>query len=130
MIDIDHFKDYNDHYGHAQGDECLRQVTRTLKDALHRPADTLVRYGGEEFVVLLPESDLAAAQDIAERLRQAVQSSKLFHLTSPVASQVSISLGVAAMNAHEGEFDDLLAKADAALYRAKEKGRNRVETGA
>lgn len=130
MIDIDHFKDYNDHYGHAQGDECLRQVTRTLKDALHRPADTLVRYGGEEFIVLLPESDLAAAQDIAERLRQAVASHPLFHLASPRASQITISLGVAAMNAHEGEFDDLLAEADAALYRAKEKGRNRVETSA
>jgi diguanylate cyclase (GGDEF)-like protein/PAS domain S-box-containing protein len=130
MIDIDHFKDYNDHYGHAQGDECLRQVTRTLKEALHRPADTLVRYGGEEFIVLLPESDLAAAQDIAERLRQAVQSSTLFHLTSSAASHITISLGVAAMNAHEGEFEDLLAEADKALYRAKEKGRNRVETSA
>jgi diguanylate cyclase (GGDEF)-like protein/PAS domain S-box-containing protein len=130
MIDIDHFKDYNDHYGHAQGDECLRQVTRTLKEALHRPADTLVRYGGEEFIVLLPESDLAAALDIAERLRHAVESHTLFHLASPLASQITISLGVAAMNAHEGEFDDLLADADAALYRAKEKGRNRVETSA
>lgn len=130
MIDIDHFKDYNDHYGHAQGDECLRQVARTLKDALHRPADTLVRYGGEEFVVLLPESDLAAALDIAERLRHAVASHTLFHLASALDSQITISLGVAAMNAHEGEFDDLLADADAALYRAKEKGRNRVETSA
>ena len=130
MIDIDHFKDYNDHYGHAQGDECLRQVARTLKDALHRPADTLVRYGGEEFVVLLPESDLAAALDIAERLRHAVESHKLFHLASALDSQITISLGVAAMNAHEGEFDDLLAEADAALYRAKERGRNRVETSA
>lgn len=130
MIDIDRFKDYNDHYGHAQGDECLRQVTRTLKDALHRPADTLVRYGGEEFIVLLPESDLAAARDIAERLRQAVASHPMFHLASPRASQITISLGVAAMNAHEGEFDDLLAEADKALYRAKEKGRNRVETSA
>jgi diguanylate cyclase (GGDEF)-like protein len=129
MIDIDHFKEYNDHYGHAQGDECLRRMTRTLKDALHRPADTLVRYGGEEFIVLLPESDLAAAQDIAERLRQAVESHTLFN-ASPRASQITISLGVAAMNAQEGAFDDLLTAADAALYRAKEKGRNRVETSA
>lgn len=128
MIDIDHFKAYNDHYGHAQGDECLRQVATILREALHRPADTLVRYGGEEFIVLLPESNLAAAQEIAERLRQAVQARKLVHLYSPIASEVTISLGVAAMNAHEGEFGDLLAAADAALYQAKEKGRNRVET--
>lgn len=128
MIDIDHFKNYNDQYGHAQGDICLRQVTRTLKNALHRPADTLVRYGGEEFIVLLPESDLAVAQGIAERLRQVVESHTLSHHdTRPRASKITISLGVAAMNAHEGAFDDLLAKADAALYRAKKKGRNRVE---
>ena len=128
MIDIDHFKDYNDRYGHAQGDECLRQVVKVLRESLHRPADTLVRYGGEEFLVLLPESDVAAAQEIAERLRQAVEAQNLVHSASPIADRVTISLGVGARNAHEGEFDDLLAAADAALYRAKEKGRNRVET--
>ncbi len=127
MVDIDHFKDYNDHYGHAQGDACLRTVSQTLRGALHRPADILVRYGGEEFIVLLPESDLAAAREIAERLRQAVEALALPHPTSPIGDRVTISLGVAAVQAHEGEFDQLLIAADAALYRAKKKGRNRVE---
>lgn len=127
MVDIDHFKDYNDHYGHTQGDTCLRTVSQTLRGALHRPADILVRYGGEEFIVLLPESDLAAAREIAERLRQAVEALALPHPTSPIGDRVTISLGVAAVQAHEGEFDQLLIAADAALYRAKEKGRNRVE---
>lgn len=128
MIDIDCFKAYNDHYGHGQGDACLRQVAATLRGALHRPADTLVRYGGEEFVVVLPECDLSAAREVAERLRQAVETCDLPHFGARKGERVTISLGVAAMNAHEGEFHDLLAAADAALYRAKEKGRNRVET--
>ncbi len=130
MVDIDHFKDYNDHYGHAQGDACLRTVSQTLRGSLHRPADILVRYGGEEFIVLLPESDLAAAREIAERLRQAVEALALPHPSSPIGDRVTISLGVAAIQAHEGEFEHLLVAADAALYRAKEKGRNRVEASA
>lgn len=130
MIDIDHFKDYNDYHGHAQGDACLRTVSQTLRGSLHRPADILVRYGGEEFLVLLPESDLAAAREIAERLRQAVEALALPHPSSPIGDRVTISLGVAAMQAHEGEFDHLLVAADAALYRAKENGRNRVEASA
>ena len=129
MVDIDNFKAYNDRYGHTQGDECLRQVAETLRQSLHRPADSLVRYGGEEFIVLLPESDLAAARDIAERLRQAVESRNLPHAASPVADRVTVSLGVAAINACDGEFPDLLAAADIALYLAKAKGRNRVEIG-
>lgn len=128
MIDIDRFKAYNDHYGHGQGDECLRRVATVLRGELHRPADTLVRYGGEEFVAILPECDLTAAQEVAERLRRAVEACNLPHFGPRKGKRVSISLGVAAMNAHEGEFQDLLAAADAALYRAKEKGRNRVET--
>jgi diguanylate cyclase (GGDEF)-like protein/PAS domain S-box-containing protein len=130
MIDIDHFKDYNDHYGHAQGDDCLRTVSQALRKSLHRPADILVRYGGEEFIVLLPESDLGAAREIAERLRQAVEAMRLPHPTSPIGDRVTISLGVAAIKPHEGEFGHLLVAADAALYRAKERGRNRVEMSA
>ena len=128
MIDIDRFKAYNDQYGHGQGDECLRRVATALRGELHRPSDTLVRYGGEEFLVVLPECDLSAAQEVAERLRHAVESCGLAHFGNREGEGVSISLGVAAMNAHEGELHELLAAADAALYRAKEKGRNRVET--
>lgn len=130
MIDIDHFKDYNDHYGHAQGDECLRKVSQALRGSLHRPADILVRYGGEEFIVLLPESDLGVARDVAERLRQAVEGMRLAHPASPIGEHVTVSLGVAAVQPHEGEFEHLLVAADAALYRAKERGRNRVEASA
>lgn len=127
MVDIDHFKAYNDRYGHLQGDNCLRQVALSLRKTLHRPADTLVRYGGEEFAILLPGTDLAAAQKMAERLRQAVEELRLCHAASPVADHVTISLGVAAFRAREGNFDELLTAADGALYRAKDRGRNRVE---
>ncbi len=128
MGDIDHFKAYNDHYGHPQGDECLRQVAGVLRQAVHRPADTLVRFGGEEFAILLPEIDLEAAREVAERARQAVEALNLPHAASPVAERVTLSFGVAALQPHEGEFHELLGAADAALYRAKAKGRNRVET--
>lgn len=128
MVDIDYFKAYNDRFGHAQGDYCLWRVAAALRDSLHRPADTLIRYGGEEFVALLPESDVSAAQEIAERLRQAVEGLNLPHVC-PRTRQVTVSLGVAALNAQEGEFADLMAAADMALYRAKRKGRNRIETG-
>lgn len=127
MIDIDHFKAYNDRYGHAQGDECLRQVAITLRESLLRPADTIVRYGGEEFVVLLPESDLAAARDIAERMRLAVAERIVLPPVAEAGEHVSVSLGVAAVHAHEGKFEELIKAADAALYRAKKNGRNRVE---
>ncbi len=128
MADIDHFKAYNDRYGHPQGDECLRQVAGALRQSLHRPDDAVVRYGGEEFAILLPETEGAAARELAERLRQAVANLQLAHAASPVADRVTISLGVAAIKADEGEFRDLMAAADAALYRAKRNGRNRVET--
>ena len=127
VVDVDHFKAYNDRYGHVQGDYCLWRVAVALRQSLHR-ADTLVRYGGEEFIVVLPDSDVSAAQEIAERLRQAVEGLKLPHAYAQT-SQVTVSLGVAAIKAHEGEFGDLMAAADVALYRAKRNGRNRIETG-
>ena len=127
MADIDHFKAYNDHYGHQDGDECLKRVAEALAHALHRPADTLVRYGGEEFAILLPETDLDGARDTAERLRHAVASLNLPHAASPVADHVTLSFGVASLQPHRGQFDELFREADAALYRAKAKGRDRVE---
>ncbi|MBS1190941.1 MAG: putative diguanylate cyclase domain [Rhodocyclaceae bacterium] len=128
MADVDDFKAYNDQYGHQQGDECLRQVAGALQQPLHRPADTVVRYGGEEFAILLPETDLPAARELAETMRQAVEGRKLAHGASRTSDQVTVSLGVAAMKANEGNFGDLVAAADLALYEAKHKGRNRVET--
>ncbi|KUJ73080.1 diguanylate cyclase response regulator [Thiomicrospira sp. WB1] len=127
MIDIDHFKPYNDHYGHGRGDEALEKVASVMQSALKRPGDLLARYGGEEFVVLLPETDAAGARKVGEQLRAAVEATGLAHDYSPVADHVTISLGGIA-----GRVDEVtnpqawLKQADQALYEAKDQGRNRV----
>jgi len=127
MCDIDHFKAYNDNYGHGAGDVCLRQVAQALAHAVSRPGDVLGRYGGEEFLALLPETGPDAARDVAERMRLAVYGRALPHAHSSAADRVTLSLGVATMAPDEGqESADLLKAADKALYRAKEAGRNRV----
>jgi len=127
MCDIDHFKAYNDNYGHGAGDVCLRLVAQTLAQALVRPGDFLGRYGGEEFLALLPGTGLASAREVAERLRQAVYERRLPHARSAAADRVTLSLGVAALvPAATDEPDVLLQAADQALYRAKQAGRNQV----
>ena len=127
MIDIDHFKSYNDQYGHQQGDACLQAVAQTLRAGLGRAHDLVARYGGEEFVCLLPEIDAAGALSVAESLRMAVQALQLPHASSPVAGVVTISIGAASgVPREDGMSADLLARADASLYRAKSEGRNRV----
>jgi two-component system chemotaxis family response regulator WspR len=126
MLDIDFFKKYNDGYGHQGGDDCLKEVAQTLAASLQRPCDFIARYGGEEFVAVLPNTDAHGAAQIAEIMRANIQAKNIPHAYSNVASHVSISLGVAAMQAHENATPaELIAKADAALYRAKEAGRNR-----
>ncbi|MCK7578782.1 MAG: diguanylate cyclase, partial [Chromatiales bacterium] len=95
MIDIDQFKPYNDHYGHGAGDECLRQVAQALHQVLQRPMDLVARYGGEEFAAVLPETDEAGAEHLAQRLLEAVRALGIEHAYSDVAPQVSISVGVA-----------------------------------
>ena len=127
LIDIDWFKQYNDHYGHVLGDECLRQVAQLIGKNINRPTDLAARYGGEEFVILLPETDLAGAIKIAEEMRSAIETAKIEHRGS-TAGIVTISAGVAS-NHQNGiiEATDLLEKADSLLYRAKKMGRNRVE---
>jgi diguanylate cyclase (GGDEF)-like protein len=124
MADIDHFKQLNDTFGHLAGDEVLRQVARKFIDHL-RPGDLCARYGGEEIAVLLPNTDLAAAVTVAERLGAAVaQTSVRLDDSDPLPS-VTISIGIA--ECHMGQdLVALLANADAALYRAKQLGRNRV----
>jgi diguanylate cyclase (GGDEF)-like protein len=127
MIDIDHFKRFNDHYGHQAGDVCLQTVASVLKAGLHRPYDLAARYGGEEFVCLLPETDLEGASMKAEQLRRQIWSLALPHADSPTEPTVTISIGVAAMIAHEHDApQQLVAEADRALYEAKDAGRNRV----
>jgi diguanylate cyclase (GGDEF)-like protein/PAS domain S-box-containing protein len=128
MLDVDAFKSYNDLYGHPKGDECLRMITRAIQSRLRRPGDLLVRYGGEEFLVVLPETELGAARQLAEEIRAAVADAGLVHAGSPGGGRVTVSAGVAAARARLGGFEALMVDADAALYRAKARGRNRVET--
>lgn len=127
MIDIDHFKLYNDSYGHQEGDDCLKQVAVALKNALRRPGDHVARYGGEEFVAVMPETDLAGATVVAEELRQAVEQLAIPHKSSPVAPVVTISVGVASCLPTKGlPSARIVEAADSALYRSKSAGRNRV----
>ena len=125
MIDLDHFKDINDRHGHEAGDEVLRQVAAACGDEL-RQSDVLARFGGEEFVVMLPETSVAVATHVAERLRARVGDMTIA-LQSGEAVRLSASFGIAGLNAGEGPRD-LLRRADRALYRAKSNGRDRVET--
>jgi len=127
MIDFDHFKALNDHYGHGTGDICLQQGANALANVLKRPGDLLARYGGEEFAALLPETDLQGAHLIAERMREAVKALGLTHRYSSVAPHVTISLGVAAIAPAPGDQpSELLERADRALNQAKSEGRDRV----
>ncbi|HEX5801642.1 MAG TPA: diguanylate cyclase [Azospira sp.] len=127
MIDIDHFKRFNDHYGHQAGDEALKAVATALHENMGRPSDLIARYGGEEFVCLLPDCNLDGAHAIAEKLRLAVTGLGIPHELSSVSETVSISLGVAAhIPAGDEDADKLLAAADKALYLAKRSGRNQV----
>ena len=128
MIDIDHFKSYNDTYGHERGDECLKKVALAIQKTLKRPSDFCARYGGEEFITVLPDTTEEGAMFIAEEIRAAVRNLAIQHEKSPPAGMVSISLGVAtAENNLSITYEDLIRQSDKALYLAKEKGRNRVE---
>ena len=126
MVDVDHFKNFNDCYGHQAGDQCLRTIAAALQAAARRGGDLAARYGGEEFCLVLADTDAAAAGRLAERLRQSVGALGLEHSGSPLG-RVTVSIGVAVMPV--AGIDDaaaLLRAADRALYRAKEEGRDRV----
>lgn len=127
LVDVDHFKAYNDHYGHPAGDECLRLVSQHLKASLKRPTDLAARYGGEEFTAILPDTDAESAQKIAEAFRRALAESRLPHETIE-RGYVTASVGVATYppeNLHRDPLE-LVRTADEALYRAKAAGRDRV----
>jgi len=129
MIDIDHFKAYNDAHGHQAGDECLRKVASTLAGSLSRAGDLAARYGGEEFAVLLAGTDSKSATDIAEILRVKVQALGISHEHSSAASVLTLSLGIAALcPTQDVTPETLVGEADQALYKAKQAGRNRVVT--
>jgi len=128
MCDIDFFKAYNDTYGHLKGDECLRQVARSLTDTLQRPGDIVARYGGEEFVIILPDTDAEGAVHVAEALRTEVEALRIPHTSSTTSEVVTISLGIADATPSRGSTPaELISASDQALYRAKHRGRNRVE---
>jgi len=127
MVDVDCFKNFNDHYGHPAGDACLQQIATALRGIVRRPADLVARFGGEEFVALLPATSLEDATEVAEHMRQAVINLQIPHATSRVAPGVTASFGVAVIHPSMREdLSELVAAADAALYDAKEHGRNRV----
>lgn len=125
MLDIDYFKLYNDTYGHLQGDECLKQVAHTIAAAVRRPRDVVTRFGGEEFVVLLPETDSEGARLLAEEIVKAVSDLAIPHRESTTHGIVTVSSGVSTCIPQHGQNeDDLLRHMDCALYQAKAEGRN------
>lgn len=124
LCDVDHFKAYNDRYGHLAGDDVLQRVAATISSSL-RGSDAAYRYGGEEFLVVLPEQDAEAAVAITERLRRAVEDLRIPHANGTPSGVVTISAGVA-VSTGAGDADGLLKEADTALYAAKKAGRNRV----
>jgi diguanylate cyclase (GGDEF)-like protein len=122
LIDIDHFKQYNDTHGHMAGDACLQRVAQAVAQAQHRPGDITARYGGEELAVILPDTDGPAGMLAAERLRRAVEALAIPH----AGARVTVSIGVASLGRDDPATPEvLLARADAALYAAKRDGRNR-----
>jgi diguanylate cyclase (GGDEF)-like protein len=127
LMDVDHFKAFNDRYGHPAGDQCLRHVAQILQKAVPDSVGCVVRWGGEEFIVGLPGMDAQQAMRMAQSLCEAVQTSGLRHEASSTAQSVTISIGVAVVQPANGarNVDGLIAEADAALYRAKREGRNR-----
>lgn len=127
MIDVDHFKAYNDHYGHQQGDACLRRVGEALRLNVRRAGELVARYGGEEFVVVMPGATVEQALQMAEAVHAAIRDARIAHAASPVAAELTVSLGVAVGTPHATDLPDRLVQAaDAALYEAKRQGRNRT----
>lgn len=128
LIDVDHFKQFNDTYGHQKGDFCLVSVAKTLKDALRRGSDVVARYGGEEFALILPDCTGAGALSVAEACCDAVKEVGIAHTSSATSPVVTVSIGVATvLPTPKRNLRDLIDAADEALYRAKSSGRNRVE---
>ncbi len=129
LMDIDHFKQYNDNYGHLAGDDCLKQIALTLDNQLKRPTDLVARYGGEEFVCILPDTDNKGALQIAKQFMKSISDLKIPHSYSNAADHVTISLGVATITPSNSSLskEELIKVADKNLYEAKANGRNQVK---
>ena len=127
MLDIDFFKQYNDHYGHAAGDRCLQLVARTIRESLHRPMDFVARYGGEEFVIILPESSVDETILVAEKVRKNIQNLNIRHEHPDIQSNLTVSIGVASTTPTQHKVNRyILEEVDKNLYQAKKMGRNRL----
>jgi diguanylate cyclase (GGDEF)-like protein len=128
LLDLDHFKEYNDYYGHVMGDECLCQIGGVLESCVNQSVDLVARYGGEEFACILPDTDLHIAVKTAETIRQSIQDLKIEHKKSPTWEFVTASFGVTTVQ-YRSEIStaDIIAMADKLLYKAKVSGRNRIE---
>ena len=129
ICDIDHFKLYNDTYGHQQGDHCLKQVATAIEQATNRPADFIARYGGEEFIIVLPYTPIEGAKTVAQSIQQNLEQLKLPNLYSPTSPIVTVSLGIATtVPIQKNQPELLIEAADQALYIAKSQGRNQIVT--
>ncbi|MDN3919097.1 GGDEF domain-containing protein [Roseateles violae] len=127
LVDIDHFKQYNDHYGHVAGDDCLRRVASLLRSCVGRSGEPVCRYGGEEFAILLVDTDLAGAQVVAQRCLDSMRLAAIEHAGAPTRPTVSLSIGVVARCGDAQQpAQSLIEQADAALYQAKQQGRARM----
>lgn len=125
MLDIDYFKPYNDRYGHLQGDACLKRVAQVLNSAATRSRDLFARFGGEEFVLVLPETDEKSAAKIAERCRNLIFKEQIVHEASPAAQILTVSIGVSSITpSHQDDPLRFIEEADRRLYQAKQRGRN------
>lgn len=136
LCDIDYFKQYNDFYGHLQGDDCLIRVAEALSDGIQRPTDVIARYGGEEFAVILPETDVTGAIHVVQQIQAAIAALHLPHAASAIGPQITLSFGIACAHKEaaakgyetpDQTSDRLIQMADQALYQAKSQGRNRYE---
>lgn len=127
MVDVDFFKLYNDNYGHLKGDECLRKIAVSLKNSLKRPGDLVVRWGGEEFVCLLPSTNYEGALTVAKDIQENLQKLKIEHKKSKISAYVTVSIGVSSMRPEDiQQKDNLIKEADINLYEAKRQGRNKI----
>lgn len=127
LCDIDHFKEFNDFYGHLSGDDCLRRIAKTLSSTLRNPFDLFARYGGEEFAVILPQVTSEAAQQVAKRMQASLAMLEIPHYRSLTNEFVTMSFGIGRLYPQPGQSPlDLIAQADENLYKAKHQGRNHI----